>query len=208
MKPKKRTIIITAVCILAVALGISGFLIYEQVRPSRQSDFPPPRESDLIGFSVRSDVRDQVETADLIIQGTVIKVFDPEEEEIPATVPDEYIDVMGGGPSKVTFHRFEISVEETVKGELDTETVQLIVTHQNIRAIPPLTEGTKMVFCLDEWPERGGYGILSVHDGFYYIARDNKVYPVDPSGYMERISGMELSALKEEMRGYARQQAE
>ena len=83
MKPKKRTIVIVAACILAAALGIGGFLIYEQVRPSRQSDFPPPRESDLLGFSVRSDVKDQVEIADLVIQGTVTKVLEPEKVEEP-----------------------------------------------------------------------------------------------------------------------------
>ena len=38
MKTKKRTIVIVVACILTAALGIGGFLIYEQVRPSRQSE--------------------------------------------------------------------------------------------------------------------------------------------------------------------------
>ena len=206
MKTKKRTIVIVVACILTAALGIGGFLIYEQVRPSRQSDFPPPRESDLLGFSVRSDVKDQVEIADLVIQGTVTKVLEPEKVEEPGPVPEEYAEIMGGGGTRIiTYHHFEIAVEDLIKGNPGSDKISLTVTGGNIDAVPPLTEGTKMVFCLDDREERGGYGIISVHDGFYYIARDNKVYPADPTDVMERVSGMELSALKEEMRGYVKE---
>ena len=209
MKPKKRTIVIVAACILAAALGIGGFLIYEQVRPSRQSDFPPPKESGLLGFSVRFDVEEQVETADLVIQGTVTKVLEPEEIEEPGPVPEEYAEIMGGGGTRIiTYHHFEIAVEDVIKGNPGSDTIQLTVVGSNVDEIPPLTNGRNMIFCLDKYEDPGDYGIISTTDGFYYISKDEKVYPADPTDVMERVSGMELSALKEEMRGYARQQAE
>ncbi|MCI9274214.1 MAG: hypothetical protein HFE39_09740 [Clostridiales bacterium] len=205
MKTKKRTIVIVVACILTAALGIGGFLIYEQVRPSRQSDFPPPRDSALLGLSIRSDLKEQVESADLVIQGTVTKVLEPIEVDVPAAVPEEYTDIMGGGASKVTYFGFEITVLDAIKGNPGAETIQLNVNENNIEAIPPLTEGMNMIFCLNKKQHYGDYGIISETDGFFYVAKDDKVYPADPSGYMERISGMDLSALKEEMRGYVKE---
>lgn len=178
--------------------------------PIQAVGFPPPKEGDgIIGFKIPLDTtQDQVDFSELVIEGTVKEVKAPFQKTVSTLTPDGHVEEAGGLDWDMTYYTFIIQVDDIMKGSVEGDTIEMCYSSFNAASQPDLKEGQRMIFCLvynDYW---NNYNPISDHSGYYYIARDNRVYPVDPSGPISRTSGMDLQQLKDEMRSYAGEEAE
>lgn len=102
---------------------------------------------------------------------------------------------------KWTIHLFSIEVTDTIRGEAAD---RIIIGRNAIYdgATPDLNPGDECIFFLTRYQDRGDYIVTSFQEGYYYIAADNRVYPVKLQDSTRAYSGMGLSEFKKEIRSY------
>lgn len=59
------------------------------------------------------------------------------------------------------------------------------------------------MFFLHKDSSSDGYLIMAPHEGYFYIAADNKIYPSEVTQGLKSTSGMFLDKFKQDVKSYA-----
>lgn len=177
--------------------------IRTDVPPSSQDDYPVLDEPDVnaVIFPMRFDVLNK--QSSLVIRGTVAEQlpsetvtteFDPvmdEEENITHQPPDLSMEV----------RYFRIKVTDVLRGSASDEII-IVRNELSDGCTPEMNVGDDMIWFLYTFEGAEYYALTSFQNSYYYVAEDNRVYPVRLEDVTRAYSGMGLSEFKKEIRSY------
>ena len=167
--------------------------------PSSQSDYPvlpdPPSAQ-----SIQSTLADQVTWADIIVDATVIQQMPDVAKTIvlsPST--QSKLDQITGGTDSTsyTFGAIEFSVNETLAGDIGSPFVMLISPSAE-GCVPTFAPGDRMVLFLYQSPD-GSYFSVALQDAYWYVAKDQKIYPAVVTDKLKEYSGKGLGPFKSQI---------
>lgn len=201
LKNKKVTLIVCS-CLVAVGILIIGISSLIPRNSSSQSDYPTlPQPGAATTVYYTTNMEEAYSFCDLIIQGTVSEVRPPYTKIIS---PNGAItDKAGSSGTEMTVYEYKLRVDDLLLGQPASDEITL-VRGLYADAEPPLAKGDSMIFLLEYHKDKGTYVAVYPHEGYYYIAADNKVYPAEKNTVTARTSGMDLNAFKQEIRDYAK----
>lgn len=198
---KKSSIFLLIFCIIAFALLSAGCSDPDAIRTdvprSSQDDYPvlPEPTANITYMEMPFDTLNELSC--LVVRGTVVEQL-PDKQAVSRDGEDADEDFP---PIVSNVHRFSIEVTDTIRGEAAD---RIIIGRNEIYdgATPDLNPGDEFIFFLTRYQDRGDYIVTSFQEGYYYIAADNRVYPVKLQDSTRAYSGMGLSEFKKEIRSY------
>ena len=181
-------------CALALAVGVGATWALwpapqqaPAVKPSSQNDYPELPIPGLIHLRPTSLV-DQVDLSTLIVDATVAEVK-PIENRVSIT------------PYQV--QPIYLTVNEKLMGTDDSKQILMYITNIQFGCVPDFQPGDRFILLLCEYED--GYQTMAIHEGFFYVAADDKVYPASVTEKMRSHSGQSLNGFKSEIHSLAQQ---
>jgi hypothetical protein len=177
------------------------------VKATKQSDYPALPYLDNQSIYSFSSLEELTQNTDLIIVGTVDNILPSVTNVyIPEKGTPEYEIGMKNGQTKyeVTWIPVKIKINDILKGKTIENEVVLYRYAGNLYAEPQLSPGDKLIFFLEKDDDIKGYSIISPHEGFFYVASDDKVYPAEVTEGLKNMSGMSLGKFKKYVRSYVK----
>ncbi|HIS68151.1 MAG TPA: hypothetical protein IAA58_02110 [Candidatus Gallacutalibacter stercoravium] len=208
---KKKTRVLLC-CALALAIGAGATWALwpapqqaPAVKPSSQDDYPELPFPPNIHYRT-PDLAMVVNDATLIVDATVDevkpvenRVFVPEE----GTGEKAIYDKQGISSSTYQVQPIYLTVNEKLMGTDDSKRILMYIRHIQIGCMPNFQPGDRFIFVLREYED--GYRTIAIHEGIYYVAADDKVYPARVSEKTRSHSGQSLSSFKSEIHSLAQQ---
>ena len=182
------------------AMTIAGVTILaagcSSVQPSSQSDYPVlPKIVNVI--EVPTSLADQVNTASLIIDATVLQRLP--DEEAPLSIdpdsPEATIAAKQGTDGySATFGAVSFKVNKVLKGTA-ADTVTMKISPFALGSVPDFQPGDRMILFLA--PNiNGDYFSVALQEAYWHVAADSKVYPAVATDQLKQYSGEGLGAFK------------
>jgi hypothetical protein len=169
---------------------------------SNQSDYPILPDADGFVSFIRADSLEMLNSgSDLVIKGSIADVLPKEVKKIipdPNSAEAKIIEKTGQKEIIVESYPIMIEVEDVIKdaGELVQTEITLYISSLIVDACPKFKTGDKFVFFLSKKKTAVGYVPMGPHDGFFYYAFDNKVYPAEVTEGLKNTSGMDYKSFR------------
>jgi len=183
--------------LLVVSLIVGTFFINSKsVSTSCQADYPS-LPSPMLAETVPFSLNEQILNSKLVVDASVIAVMKDEERSyIPeAGSAEAMIDAkFGNGVHTFTVRPVILKVNEILKGSSDSE-ITIYISPIALDCSPNFKLEDRLIFMLSQ-DDQGKYFPTTAQDGFYYISKDNKIYPAMVTNFLEKYSGISLNDFK------------
>jgi hypothetical protein len=169
---------------------------------SSQSDYPILPEGDgLLSFERIERLETLCFRATLIIKGEIIERLPKVTKTIipaPGSPESKNVDKAKLDAYLAESYPIRILIEDVIKGSGESagSKIQLMVSAMIIDACPDMQKGDGFVFFLYKQTTTDNYVQVGLHDGYFYYAADNKVYPAEVQPYLANTSGMGYADFK------------
>jgi len=182
------------------AMTIAGVMVLvagcSSVRPSSQSDYPVLPEITTV-LEIPTSLADQVNTASLIIEATVLQRLPDEEAplNIDPDSPEATIAAKQGiDGNSATFGAVSFKVNKVLKGTA-ADAITMKISPFALGSVPDFQPGDRMILFLA--PNiNGDYFSVALQEAYWYVAADSKVYPAVATDQLKQYSGESLSKFK------------
>lgn len=198
---------LVSICVLGICVSaiVSSFGS-NSIKASKQSDYPIlPDSGSLVTFIYFNSLEMLTQYSDLVIEGTVGSALPFETTTYfppNGTAESAILNKTGQSGYQITKYAIKITINDTMKGKANKNEIVLYRSSITIDAEPQLTQGEKLMFFLHKDSSSEGYIIMAVHEGYFYIAADNKVYPSEVTKGLKSTSGMYVDKFKQDVRSY------
>lgn len=193
-KSKRRLVVFISIGITILLIGALALWVF-LIPHSKQSDYPELSHPSLV-LTIDTTLEEQMQATDLAINATVVEV---KAEETKQYIPEkgsaeEKIQQKNGTDFTFRMLPIELKINEVLAGDFSSDTITIYISPFAIDCIPEFKPGDQAVFLLTDYGDT--YGPTTLQDSFFYIAKDNKVYPANYTEALKKTSGIRLSDLK------------
>lgn len=205
LRIKDRTSMIWLTIISVLILGlISAFTGPEHKAPSKRSDFPVLQPSSAYIILHDMPFEEQIDMSEIVVDATVNKVYPMETRKYipePGSAEARAYEEMGVKAAYYGALKVEMKAEEYVKGDAG-ETFMMSIVSVNLDSAPDFKVGDRFLLTLKRYID-GTYTNVSPVSSYFFIAHDEKAYPAGDDAPTQRFSGMDLNAVKQEIKEIA-----
>jgi len=168
--------------------------------PSSQSDYPALADIRTVS-SFPSTLADQVEWADVIVDATVVQVL---PDRVNTYVPEpgsaeEQINQKIGNtaPIIITLGAVQFTTNDVLKGTVSSP-FTMTISDLAKGCVPDWQPGDRMLLFLTADTD-GTFYSVSLQDAYWYVAKDQKIYPAVVTDKLKEYSGKGLGPFKSEI---------
>jgi len=202
--PHRRTAIVAILGgVVAAALLAAPLVHVAQSAPvpaSSQDDYPV-LPAPALAMTIPTSLTDQIATATLVVDATVKQVLPDVTKTVdvkPGSAEDMANQKAGHtGSDTVTFGAVAFTVNDVLLGSIGSSLVMEISPYA-MGCVPDFRPGDRMVLFLYQ-PSDGSYRSVSMQDSYWYVAKDQKVYPAVVTDKLKEYSGKGLGPFKSQI---------
>lgn len=99
-----------------------------------------------------------------------------------------------------SLRQIDVKVKRFIKGRSLSRTISVWQNTELLHMVPKLRSGDEIIMFLHRDEELGEYRVTAPDEGYFYLAKDNKIYPARVTQELKEASGMDYGEFKSRVR--------